>query len=338
MIIGFEGSVQGYPEIREGCTMSNADKIILCCLILACCSPFIVVPVQAFTSNSLDLIIDKNGDAVAMFHFTLEGFIENSIPQSVLEEEVTKGLTTSSEPPELVSMDRSSATLRLKKFADLYDVPAGTEYRTATMDFKKAETALENSAISSVVSADFSPKTIVMTFPDSYKREFTDVDVLPAVFHTVIDPSKNPQTLPSLAAGATPGLAALPAGTGSMNVTASPLNVKVYLDSGYLGEAPAVFREIAIGSHMVEFRKEGFESVRKNVTILEGKTTTIIVALRYISPETTEGTSSSSGFIWIGLIIALVAIVGVGYYFRPGKKKRDEMEDEDNEDENQGSS
>ncbi|HSA37313.1 MAG TPA: PEGA domain-containing protein [Methanoregula sp.] len=319
--------------------MSHTDKIILCCLILTCCSPFIAVPVQAFTSNSLDLIIDKNGDAVATFHFTLEGFIENSIPQSVLEEEVTKGLTTSSEPPELLSMDRSSATLRMKKFADTYDVPAGTEYLTATMDFKKAEAALENSAISGFVSADFSPKTIVLTFPDSYKREFSDVDVLPAVSHTVIDPSKTPRTTIPPASLATPEVTALPASTGSMNVTASPRDVKVYLDAGYIGEAPSLFSGIAVGSHTVEFRKEGFESVRKNVTILGGKTTTVVVALRNIPPETTEETSSTSIFIWIGLIIALIAIAGAGYYLGPGKKKREELEEEDTgDDEDQESS
>jgi len=295
--------------------------------------------VQAFTSNSLDLIIDKNGDAVATFHFTLEGFIENSIPQSVLEEEVTKGLTTSSEPPELLSMDRSSATLRMKKFADTYDVPAGTEYLTATMDFKKAEAALENSAISGFVSADFSPKTIVLTFPDSYKREFSDVDVLPAVSHTVIDPSKTPRTTIPPASLATPELTAQPASTGSMNVTASPRDVKVYLDAGYIGEAPSLFSGIAVGSHTVEFRKEGFESVRKNVTILGGKTTTVVVALRNIPPETTEETSSTSIFIWIGLIIALIAIAGAGYYLGPGKKKREELEEEDTgDDEDQESS
>jgi hypothetical protein len=311
--------------------MLYTNKIILCCLILACCSSFIVIPVQAFTAHSLDLIVDKNGDAIATFRFTLEGVIENSIPQSVLEEEVTKGLTTSSEPPELLSMDKSSATLRMKKFADTYDVPMGTEYRTPTMDFKKAETALQNSGLGSVVSADFSPETIILTFPDSYQREFSNVDVLPAVFHTVIDPSKIPQTTAEPDITAIPGATAAPAGTGSMNITTSPQNVNVYLDSGYIGEAPSVFSEIASGTHTVEFRKEGFESVSKNVTIVAGKTTTIMVVLKYIPPATTEGTSSSSGVVWLGLIIAFLAIAGGGYYFWSEKKRREEMEDEDTE-------
>src|SRR5512136_1043607 len=148
--------------------MSYTYNVILCCLVLACCNLFMVIPVHAFTANSLDITVDKNGDAIATFRFTLEGFIENSIPQSTLEEELKKGLTTSTEPPELKSMDRSSAVLLMKKFADTLDVATGTEYRTATMDFKKAEVALQNSALGGVVTADFSPEKIVLTFPDSY--------------------------------------------------------------------------------------------------------------------------------------------------------------------------
>ena len=170
--------------------MSYTHNIILCGLMLACCSFFTVIPAHAFTANSLDITISENGDAIATFRFTLEGFIENAIPQSMLEEELTKGLTTSSDPPVLQSMDRSSAVLLMKKFADTSDVPTGKEYRTATMDFKKAEIALQNSGLGDAVTADFSPATVSLTFPDAYKRQFSNVDVLPAVFHTVEDPVK----------------------------------------------------------------------------------------------------------------------------------------------------
>ena len=306
--------------------MSYTNKIFLCCLILACCSTFVVKPVHAFTANSLDITIDKNGDAIATFRFTLEGIIENTIPQSMLEDELKKGLTTSAEPPELISMDRSSAVLRMKKFADVSDVPTGTGYLTASMDFKLAEIALQNSALSSVVSADFSPETVTLTFPDSYQQKFNNVDLLPAVFHIVIDPSKIPPTETA------PGTAA----TGVMNVTSSPLNVKVYLDSNYIGDAPSVFPEIATGTHTVEFRKEGFESVSKTVTILEGKTTNVMVVLKYITPVTPAETSSS-GLFWPVLIIALIALAGSGYYFWSQKKKRAWGEEEDAEaEENSG--
>ena len=293
--------------------------------MLACCSFFTIIPAHAFTANSLDITIAKNGDATATFRFTLEGFIENAIPQSVLEDELKKGLTTSSEPPELKSMDKSSAVLLMRKFADMSDVPTGTEYRTATMDFKKAEIALQNSGLSGAVSADFSPDKVTLTFPDSYKREFSNVDVLPAVFHTVVDPSKTPRTttIPGVTeisgAAITPEI---PVTTGSMNVTTSPTNVKVYLDSTFIGEAPSIFPDIAPGIHRLDFGKDGFEPVSKNVTILSGKTTNVMVVLKYIPPATTEETSSSSWLPLIMVILGLVVIAIGGYYYWSEKKKK----------------
>lgn len=304
--------------------MSNAQNVILICLILGCCSPFIVIPAHAFTANSLDIAIEKNGDAVATFRFTLEGILENSVPQSVLEEELKKGLTTSSDPPDLISMDRSSAVLLLKKFADTLDVPTGTEYRTATMDFKKAEAALQNSALGGVVSADFSPEKILLVFPDSYQREFFNVDVLPALSHIVIDPSKTPQT----------PVPVIP--TGFLNVSSSPQGVKVFLDGTYVGEAPTIIDGVSPGSHTAEFTKDGYESASKPVTVLEGKTTSILVVLRYVPQATPEGTEATPWPVWLFLLVALIAIAGGGYYFWSEKKKMELCEEEEEEEEEQG--
>ena len=320
--------------------MSYTRHFILWCVILACCSSFVSMPAHAFTANSLDITVDRSGDAIATFRFTLEGIIENSIPQSMLEEELKKGLTTSSEPPELISMDRSSAVLLMKKFADTSDVPTGTDYRTAMMDFKRAEIALQNSALSGAVSADFSPATIVLTFPDSYRREFTNVDVLPAVFHTVEDPAKIAAAgaAADAQAGATPAAAvtAAPAATGTMNVTSTPLNVKVYIDSNYAGDAPSVFPEIASGIHSIEFRKEGFEPVQKNVTILAGKTTNVMVVLKYVSPATTE-TAPGPDLTLPALVILIIAIAGGGLYYRATlQKKKDEDGEERGEEDKKG--
>ena len=121
----------------------------------------------------------------------------------------------------------------------------------------------------------------------------------------------------------------IPGAKGSMNVTSSPLNVKVYLDSRYIGEAPAVFPEIASGIHTVEFRKDGFASLSKNVTIIEGKTTNIMVVLEYIPPATVDRDLIIPRFCPAVVIIALIAIAGGGYYFWNKKmKSKDEKEEE----------
>ncbi|MFA6225832.1 MAG: PEGA domain-containing protein [Methanoregula sp.] len=263
-------------------------------LSIACIAVILVSPVHAFTANSLDITINKNGDAVASFKFTLEGFLENVIPQSTLEEELIKCLTTSSDPPVLLSMDKSGATMLLKNFADIQEVAQGTEYRTASMNFQKAEIALKNSAVSSVITADFSPSKITVTFPDAYTKKFKNSAALPSITHIVIDPSK-------------PLVAPTPAKTGTINVTATPAVVQVSIDGSYAGDSPESFSDISAGTHTLMFQKEGFQPATKNVTVVEGRTTTVFVYLQYIAQPTTaqSGLLPTPGF---GLAIACLAL------------------------------
>jgi hypothetical protein len=253
-----------------------------------------ISPAHAFTANSLDITLDKSGDAVAIFTFTLEGFLENTIPQSMLEEELKKGLTTSSEPPILLSMNKTETTMLLKKFAETRDVEQGTEYRTASMDFKKAEIALKNSALSSAVTADFSPSEITITFPDAYTKKFENSAVLPALTHIVLDPLK-------------PSAAATPVTTGTINVTASPPIVQVSIDGTFAGDSPQTFSDIPAGTHTLLFEKEGFAPVTKTVTVVAGRTTGVFVFLQYAAPpaKTPAGLLALPGF---GLVIVCLAL------------------------------
>jgi len=260
-----------------------------------------ISPAHAFTANSLDITLDKSGDAVAIFTFTLEGFLENTIPQSMLEEELKKGLTTSSEPPVLLSMNKTETTMLLKKFAETRDVEQGTEYRTASMDFKKAEIALKNSALSSAVTADFSPSKITVTFPDAYTKKFENSAVLPALTHIVLDPLK-------------PSAAATPVTTGTINVTASPPIVQVSIDGTFAGDSPQTFSDIPAGTHTILFEKEGFAPVTKTVTVVAGRTTGVFVFLQYAAQpaKTPAGFLALPGF---GLVIVCLAL-GIGAIVR----------------------
>ena len=263
-------------------------------LAVAFIAVLFISPVHAFTANSLDITIDKNGDAVATFKYTLEGFLENAIPQSMLEEELKKGMTTSSDPPVILSLDKTGTTMLLKKFADTKDVPQGTEYSTASMDFSKAEIALKNSALSSVVTADFSPSKITVTFPDAYTKKFENSAALPSLTHIVIDPSK-------------PAAAILQNKNGGVNVTASPAIIQVLIDGTYAGDSPQMFLDIPAGTHTFLFQKEGFSPVTKNVTVVEGKTTNVFVFLK----DTVQPTKAPSGFLQLpgfGLVIACLAV------------------------------
>jgi len=262
-------------------------------LVALCTVLLLFSPVSAFTANSLDITVDKGGDATAVFTFTLDGVIENAIPQSLLEEQLVNGLSSSTEPPTLISMDRSSATLLMKNFAGVQDVETGTEYQTGSMDFKKADVALKNSAVSSVITADFSPSRITVTFPDKYARTFSDVDALPALTHTVVDAAKA-------------FAAAKVASTGVIQVTASPAGAEVWIDGVYQGNAPQAFSDLAPGAHALEFKKSGYSSITKSVNVTGGKTLNVSVVLA-IEATSVQETPVSPGFGGMAAGIALAA-------------------------------
>ncbi|MDD4483948.1 MAG: PEGA domain-containing protein [Methanoregula sp.] len=268
---------------------------VVACFILAVL--FLILPVQAFTADSLNITVDKNGDASAVFRFTLEGVIENAIPESVLQEQLVKGLATSSDPPQVVSFDKSQASLILKNFAVTNDVATGTEYQTAPMDFKKAQLALQNSAVSTVISADFSPATITVTFPDGYSRTLGDSSALPSLTHTVVDPTKA-AAVPTVNASA----------LGAIKVSTSPATVHVYIDSVYAGESPDTFTGISPGQHEVMLEADGYVTATKTVTVRAGETATIFESLTFAETPTKKAGVTGTG-IWA--FAGVVAVCGV---------------------------
>ena len=266
--------------------------LFLCGIL--CITLLLVAPVQAFTADSLSITVAKNGDATAAFTYTLDGVIENAIPESILQEQMVKGLATSSDPPEVLSFSKSEADLYLKNFAIVTEVPTGTEYQTASMDFKKAQIALQNSAVSTVISADFSPKVTTVTFPDGYSRQLTASSVLPSLDHTVIDPSK---------ANAVPISNA--AALGALNISSSPENVHVYIDTTYVGDTPGTFSQISPGRHVVMLEADGFVTLTTNVSINAGETTQIIEDLDFAPTPTKKANAPDSGTVIAILALAL---------------------------------
>jgi hypothetical protein len=204
----------------------------------------------------------------------------------MLQEQLVKGLATSSNPPDVLSFDKSGADLYLKNFAVTNDVPTGTEYQTASMDFKNAQNALENSSVSAVITADFSPKIITVTFPDGYVRQLTDSSVLPSIKHTVIDPTKAQVTQ---------------AMTGAIRVNSSPEHVRVYIDNTYAGESPGTFSEIPPGQHEVMLEADGFISLTKNVTVNAGETTMVLDSLKFVETPTQKARAPDTGMV-IGIL------------------------------------
>ena len=257
----------------------------------------LVAPVNAFTADSLSITVAKNGDATAAFTYTLDGVIENAIPESILQEQLVKGLETSSDPPQVLSFSKSEADLYLKNFAMVTDVPTGTEYQTASMDFKKAQIALQNSAVSTVISADFSPKVTTVTFPDGYSRQLTSSSVLPSLDHTVIDPAKA-SAVPTVNTSA----------LGALNISSSPENVHVYIDTNYVGDTPGIFSQISPGQHEIMLEADGYVTLTTNVTVNAGETTPLIEDLDIVPTPTTKANAPDAGTVIVVLALALCGV------------------------------
>ncbi len=61
--------------------------------------------------------------------------------------------------------------------------------------------------------------------------------------------------------------------TGTLSVDCRPIGSEVYVDGKKVGTTPNIFRDIIIGNHRVEIRKEGYETLTKTVTIKENQQT-----------------------------------------------------------------
>lgn len=74
-------------------------------------------------------------------------------------------------------------------------------------------------------------------------------------------------------------LPALTARVGSLDVNYTPQDAEVYIDGQKVGTSPDVFRNLLIGTHKVELRKDGYANKSLTVTIEEGQTASLSGAL-----------------------------------------------------------
>lgn len=74
-------------------------------------------------------------------------------------------------------------------------------------------------------------------------------------------------------------LPALTARVGSLDVGYTPVDAEVYIDGQRVGTSPDVFRNLLVGTHKVELRKDGYATKSHTVTISEGQTASLSGAL-----------------------------------------------------------
>ena len=88
---------------------------------------------------------------------------------------------------------------------------------------------------------------------------------------------------------------ALQAIVGSLNIDYSPIGSEVFVDGKNIGVAPGIFRDIPVGSHSVEIRKDGYEPLKKTVAIKVNEQASLTGTLTAASsPSSSSSLSSSS--------------------------------------------
>lgn len=75
------------------------------------------------------------------------------------------------------------AAFVIPKFATVTHGRSGTAYTTPAVDFTAFGSSLDRYWFARLVSPDFSPDTITLTFPDGYREQFDGRTGLPAVTH-----------------------------------------------------------------------------------------------------------------------------------------------------------
>ncbi len=87
---------------------------------------------------------------------------------------------------------------------------------------------------------------------------------------------------------------ALVARTGQLDIDYKPINAEVWIDGKKAGTAPDLFKNLTLGDHKVEIRKEGYQSETKTVTIAEGQTATLSGSLTALTSSSSTMSISST--------------------------------------------
>jgi hypothetical protein len=153
-----------------------------------CLMALMVMPVQAFTMNSLSITIARNGDAQVDVRYDLT-FVEQSAVFLRIADparELQSAFASSSSQPVAVSQaTSSSARLNIPSYAAVSAKDGLTTMTTPSMSFERAQAVLNRYWFAPLVSPDFSPAVTTVTFPDGYQERFEDRITIPPIAHTV---------------------------------------------------------------------------------------------------------------------------------------------------------
>jgi hypothetical protein len=147
-----------------------------------------VMPVQAFTMNSLSIDIGDNGDAAIAMRYDLS-FVEQTAvffkiadPATELQSAFESG---SGKPVTVTEATSSSAKIIVPSFVSVTTADGMTVMATPSISFERARDVLNSYWFAPLISPDFSPAVTTITFPDGHNEYFYDQIRIPSVTHTI---------------------------------------------------------------------------------------------------------------------------------------------------------
>jgi hypothetical protein len=156
-------------------------------LLIFCILAAAVLPVQAFTAQSLTITIAPDGDAEMNMQYELSFFEKSAVFFQIADpaQELKKAFDTNSpEPVTIVEATSSSAIILVPGFATVSNAPrTGSTMITPAVSFEKAQQVMNAYWFAPLVSPDFSPGVTLVRFPDGYRTVYYDVLAVPSISH-----------------------------------------------------------------------------------------------------------------------------------------------------------
>lgn len=148
----------------------------------------VVLPVQAFTADSLDITIQPTGDARIQFDYTLNWlenfavFLRIADPAKELKNALESNLGV---PVAVERVTGKSVIITVNNFASVSTKNGVTTIRTPGMSFDEAERILNQYWFAPLINPDFSPATTTITYPDGRTEIYYNKNAIPGTTHTI---------------------------------------------------------------------------------------------------------------------------------------------------------
>jgi hypothetical protein len=157
-------------------------------LVTFCILTAVILPVQAFTAQSLTITLAPDGDAEMNMQYELSFFEQGAVYFKIADpaQELKKAFDTNSlEPVTVLEATSSSAIIRVPGFATVSNEGTTSTMVTPPVSFEKAQQVMNGYWFAPLVSPDFSPAVTLVRFPDGHRVLYYDVLGLPSISHTL---------------------------------------------------------------------------------------------------------------------------------------------------------